>query len=211
MNKSYYAIITADVRYNKNLPDGAKLLFGEITALCNERGYCWANNSYFAELYSKSNNTISRWIGILNKENLIELESNKEDGNARKIYLTSTQKQCDPITKNGDTYHQKSKDPITKNGEHNNTVNNTNNKLIVATAILSKKVEEYKQANPKKYTDEMYKSFLDYWTEENSKGKQRWEKQEFFELGKRLATWKAKQDTFQNKFSTPQKPKGLVM
>lgn len=62
---SYYAIIPADIRYNQDLPPNAKLLYGEITCLCNERGYCWAKNKYFADLYEVNPSTVSRWIGKL--------------------------------------------------------------------------------------------------------------------------------------------------
>ena len=63
--KNYYAIIPADVRYNKNLTANAKLLYGELTALSNKYGYCFASNSYFAELYGVSNTSISKWISDL--------------------------------------------------------------------------------------------------------------------------------------------------
>ena len=63
--KSYYAVIPANVRYDESLPPNAKLLYGEITALCNAEGYCWASNKYFAELYGVSISSIKRWIKSL--------------------------------------------------------------------------------------------------------------------------------------------------
>ena len=56
---SYYAIVPANVRYDKRLSANQKLLYGEITALCNKTGECWASNKYFAELYEVSNTSIS--------------------------------------------------------------------------------------------------------------------------------------------------------
>ena len=39
-NISYYAVMTAEVRYDKELCPNAKLLYAEITALSNTKGYC---------------------------------------------------------------------------------------------------------------------------------------------------------------------------
>lgn len=61
-NPNYYAIIPAVVRYDKRLSPNAKLLYGEITALCGKGGYCWARNSYFAGLYGVNKVSISRMI-----------------------------------------------------------------------------------------------------------------------------------------------------
>lgn len=59
---SFYSILTARVRYDKDIPMGAKVLFSEITALCNKRGYCYATNRYFAGLYDVTETTVSTWI-----------------------------------------------------------------------------------------------------------------------------------------------------
>ena len=70
---NYYAIIPATVRYDKNLKPAEKLLYGEITALANKNGYCYALNRYFANLYSVSIETVSRWLAYLRQLGYIKI------------------------------------------------------------------------------------------------------------------------------------------
>lgn len=72
---NYYAIIPAEVRYCKDLPDGAKLLYGEITALSSSDRNCTARNRYFAELYGVEIRTIQKWISLLLQHGFIQSAS----------------------------------------------------------------------------------------------------------------------------------------
>ena len=133
--KSYYAIIPADVRYDESLPPNAKLLYGEITALCNAEGYCWASNKYFAELYGVSAISISKWINALVdrgyiSSQIIYKEGTKQiDGRYIKIlYDPIKEKFNTSITKVKDPIKEKFNTPIKEKFKDNNTViNNTFN------------------------------------------------------------------------------------
>ena len=70
----YYAIIPSKVRYANIIPN-VKLLYGEITALSNKRGYCFATNSYFAKIYKVHPTTVSNWISILVTNKFIVVET----------------------------------------------------------------------------------------------------------------------------------------
>ena len=121
--KSYYAIIPANVRYDESLPPNAKLLYGEITALCNAEGYCWASNKYFAEMYGVSVISISKWINALVNRGYIASEIVYKEG-TKQIegrYITII---YDPIKEKFNTpIKEKFKD---NNTSSNNTSNNTN-------------------------------------------------------------------------------------
>lgn len=71
-NPAYFAIIPSAVRYCKDISANEKLMYGEITALTQKEGYCWATNKYFSELYGVSKRTVSRWINNLVKHGFIE-------------------------------------------------------------------------------------------------------------------------------------------
>lgn len=80
MNKSYYAVIPAEVRYSNKLTANAKLLYGEITALADQQGNCTPTNRYFADLYQVSLVSVSKWIRQLEQEGFIttQLEYKKD-------------------------------------------------------------------------------------------------------------------------------------
>lgn len=83
----YYAVIPSDVRYDPELKPNAKLLYGELTALSDKKGYCWATNEHFANLYELSVGTISRLISQLEKKGYIRCEmAATEKGSERRIY-----------------------------------------------------------------------------------------------------------------------------
>lgn len=139
----YYSILTASVRYDKDLNANEKILFSEITALSNKHGYCTASNNYFAELYQVAKGTVSKWITHLNQAGYLKVilikQATTNQVIGRKMYPISNPKLKDeegytpsesivctekriPYTPN-DVYpiHQKVKGNNTSN---NNTSNN---------------------------------------------------------------------------------------
>lgn len=168
--KAYYAIIPANVRYDKDLAPNAKLLYGEITALCNEKGYCWASNQYFADLYHSSISAVQKWVSALAKKGYINLELVYKEGTKqilqRKLYIT-------PGVNIYTTSHKNLYDPGVKNYmtpgvniyvENNKDINNTfNNKKDVYTH--KHKYGEYQHVllTEKEHTHlvELYGSSLD--------------------------------------------------
>ncbi|EOA3466559.1 helix-turn-helix domain-containing protein [Enterococcus hirae] len=148
--KSYYAIIPANVRYDKRLMPNSKLLYGEITALCNEKGYCWAGNEYFANLYGVSKETISRWIGKLIefgylKREIVFKEGTNEIANR---YLQINQYPIDEII---NTSPQKDQYPIDENVKDNNTLfNNTNNNIDHSSSKMKNDFDKLWKLYPRK-------------------------------------------------------------
>ena len=134
VQKNFYAVIPAFVRYDKELQPNAKLLYGEITALCNEKGFCWAENDYFANLYGVSKTSISKWISSLIKKNYISSEIVYKEG-TREIehrYLRIL----------GGGIEEKLNTPIEKKLKDNNThINNTNIKEIYKESPTSDDID----------------------------------------------------------------------
>ena len=130
---SYYSIVPADVRYDKKLSPNAKLLYGEITALCNKEGYCWASNAYFAELYDVANGTISEWVRQLKSCGYISYEI--ERNNLRKIFLVvmtekteeGYQEKLKGVSGKAEGGYKKKLRGVSGKAEHNSKYNTTKN------------------------------------------------------------------------------------
>ena len=136
---NYYAVIPANVRYDKNLPGRASMLYGEITALCNDQGYCWAGNEYFADLYDVHEKTISRWISALvDGGYILSKRVYRESLKITERHLiipsvTNVAKMLphpSEVAKMSRPKEQKCSDQGNKNATYNNTPNNTPNKNI---------------------------------------------------------------------------------
>nr|WP_261975194.1 helix-turn-helix domain-containing protein [Lactobacillus crispatus] len=122
---SYYSIMPAYVRYDKDLKPNEKLLYSEITALSNKFGYCTASNNYFAPLYDVSKETVSRWISHLKKKGYIQVEiirAADKTVQQRRIYVSV---EGEVLTKRSIGYCQKDQDPIDENVKENITRDNT--------------------------------------------------------------------------------------
>jgi len=119
----YYAILPANVRYDKALKPMEKIMYAEITALSNKDGFCTASNRYFAELYEADEATVSRWISKLNAANYINVFITRNESmqvTGRQIFPAPLdQKINTPLDENVNT-------PIDKKVKVNNTsINNT--------------------------------------------------------------------------------------
>lgn len=96
----YFSVIPAPVRYDDQIPANAKLLYGEISALIGAEGYCFASNSYFAQLYKLSERTITSLVASLQDAGYIIVQMMKDQsGKAmeRRIWLSMSAVDGQPV------------------------------------------------------------------------------------------------------------------
>lgn len=146
---NYYSIIPATVRYDKELKANEKLLYGEITSLCNDKGYCWASNKYFSELYNVSTRSITEWVSNLESKNYISIRYDKDNKRYISILDTLWKKTSRPIEENFYT-------PIEENFYHNNINNNNKNNNITIYDYYEDKIG---QLSPNQY--EIFNNLID--------------------------------------------------
>ncbi|CAK8054145.1 conserved phage C-terminal domain-containing protein [Eupransor demetentiae] len=133
MQPSYYAVIPANVRYDSRLIPRAILLYGEITALSNKTGQCWASDSYFAKIYGVSERSIQDWLTSLEKCGYIHRYTERKGVRVTKRYLTLLQGTEENFRKGTEENFRKGTEENFR--ENNTSINNTStNKKILSSS-----------------------------------------------------------------------------
>lgn len=153
-NPTYYAILTADVRYHPDLSPQEKLLFAEITALSNKDGFCTAGNPYFSKLYNLSESTISRQVKHLEDLGFITVTYDKIGAKIARRYISATSSTIDKnVNGKAVTVDENVNRTIDKNRKENNTSNinitRLNNITDPSVQLLNMFIAGLKRRNPK--------------------------------------------------------------
>jgi hypothetical protein len=98
---------------------------------------------------------------------------------------------------------------------------NDRSTTVQQSKVKEKKVNEIKEEESKvnvsfskillPHSEELgneYDNFFSYWTEKNSKGKERWECEKFFDISRRIKTWMGNKNKFNQNGNSNDKPKG---
>ena len=172
---NYYAIIPANVRYDRSLTPNAKLLYAEITALCNMNGKCCASTSYFAGLYEVSRVSIQKWLKLLEDKNYIKRSITYKEG--------SKQIETRYITLVNNSNKQKLTD--------NTNINISNTNITYSNKDISiRRLKFINDVSLFDYDKSVLNDFTDYWTEPTkSKKTMRFELCKTWDLNLRLKNW----------------------
>ena len=152
----YGAWLPANVRYDKDLPANAKLIYAELTSLSNLYGYAFATNLYLAELYNLSEDRISKLIHILEKKGYIKIDLERNENGFivnRKIWIeqkvpalevkNTSDGKNNPIPSVKITTSDGKNNPIpsvkitTSDGKNNGNNNNTNNDKTINNKTIN--------------------------------------------------------------------------
>ena len=105
-------------------------MFGEITALSQKNGYCYASNNYFSRIYNVDPSTVSKWVKGLSDNGYISVNYDRKGKEIKSRRLKPLMdKGGSEINQGGIEKSQggvlkKSQGGIEKTAKYNNTSNN---------------------------------------------------------------------------------------
>lgn len=155
VQRGQFAVIPASVLYDDRLPATAKLLYGEISRLAHQTGYCYATNNEFTVVVRCSEKNITRLVAALKDCGYIRVTMvPAKDGKCtmhRRIFCGLELAKVDPpedwegVRKNAET-PQNCLPPLRKTVHATYNINKINNTPIVPMEYLSK-IEAYCQGD----------------------------------------------------------------
>lgn len=157
---AFFAILPAAVRYDARLKPMERILYGEITALADQTGYCYASNRYFIELYGAGERTVQGWIKNLADCGYITVEMFGGAGHGRcerrmtplfglrDVRQTPADLSATPAENCGDTPAENCAPPPQKTAGKQYKNNNTSN--INTTRACARGFDRFWAAYPRK-------------------------------------------------------------
>lgn len=192
-----YTNIQHEIRKQFNLSCNEYVLLDMIYHLSTNpdskiKGWCYASKEMLANEIGLSRQAIFNMIEKLSDLNLIE-----KDFQTR--FLKTTEQWNLIYFNQKDTLHKvkkvdrEGKESLPQEGKeslhNNNTLIIDNNKVKEKQREFADKIKPYIED----YGRDVCLEFYNYWSEANEKtGKLRWEKQDTFEIKKRLITWRSR-------------------
>lgn len=73
-----YGITPNKILHSKKISSFSKILYCSISSLCAQKGYCWAKNKYFADIFGVSTKTVARAIVELQQYLVIKNSNNSQ-------------------------------------------------------------------------------------------------------------------------------------
>src|SRR5690606_7118992 len=131
----YYTVIPMRILLDESINPKARLLFGIISNLANQKGYCFASNSYLANVTGWHHKTISGFVNELHKAGYIDSQVG-DYGQDRRIYIT------EGVERNDGTPHREMTEGVERNDgtphremtAHNNIIIKVKDNYIPAGA-----------------------------------------------------------------------------
>lgn len=133
-----YAICFNEWALDKEIKNELGLLL-IISSLCAKKGYCFASNQYFSELFGIEQETISRKIKKLEEKNYISIEYEKRGCEIKDRKIRLTKISIDDYQKYQSTIDENVKD---NNTSINNTSINKKEKSIKRKSFTKPSIEE---------------------------------------------------------------------
>lgn len=177
MKLNYYANIPMRILCDNNLMLGARLIYGLISGLCSQKGYCWATNSYFAALFEVSKQTVSNWITQLRQSGYIIVEIIRDEHtnevDLRKIWIVDGTLTNNNIISNKSSEYKPMHEPAEKEekekykDEIKEIIDYLNNKIGTRYRYTSETNNKHIRARlNEKFTVDDFKKVIDNKTQE---------------------------------------------